>query len=105
MVAVTPETYALRQRIDMYRNEIDTILKRYGASDPQLFGSVARGEAGSTSDIDLMVNFDSPKRRLMRLAGLSEELSNLLGVRVDVVIPEMLKTSVSETAREDAVAL
>lgn len=39
------------------RNEILQIAARHGAYDVRIFGSVARGEADSSSDIDLLVKF------------------------------------------------
>ena len=42
---------------------------------------------------------------LMRVAGLTEELSRLLGVTVDVVAAELLRDEVSATALVDAVAV
>lgn len=82
------------------------MLRRYGASNPRLFGSVARGDAGPGSDVDLLVDLDrNGGNPLMRAAGMSEELSLLLGVRVDVVSAELLREQVSAAARAEAVAL
>jgi len=82
------------------------VLRRYGASNPRLFGSVARGDAGPDSDIDLLVDLEPGRGNpLLRVAGMGEELSLLLGVRVDVVSEELLRYHVSETARTEAVAL
>lgn len=82
------------------------ILARYGARNPRLFGSVARGQATETSDIDLLVDLDaSGVNPLMRVAGISDEFGDLLGVRVDVVTEELLRERVSATARADAVPL
>jgi predicted nucleotidyltransferase len=66
------------------RDEILAIARRNGASNVRIFGSVARGEAAETSDLDLLVRFD-PDRDLMDHGMLIEELQELLGVKVDVV--------------------
>ena len=42
---------------------------------------------------------------LRRVAGLTEELSGLLGVRVDVVAATLLRDDVAATALNDAVAV
>ncbi|CAN5328934.1 hypothetical protein BH09ACT6_BH09ACT6_03960 [soil metagenome] len=82
------------------------MLARYGASNPRLFGSVSRGDATASSDIDLMVELDPDSGNpLMRVAGLGEELGDILGVRVDVVTDELLRDPVSATAQADAVPL
>ncbi len=59
-----------------------------------IFGSYARNEQTSKSDLDLLVEFSS-KPDLLELIGLEQELSEILGIRVDLVtmnsISERLK--------------
>lgn len=82
------------------------MLGRYGATNPRLFGSVARGDAREDSDLDLIVDLPpGAGNELLRVAGLAEELSELLGVRVDVVAATLLRDKVSATALGDAVAM
>jgi predicted nucleotidyltransferase len=52
--------------------------------------------------VDLVPGAGNP---LLRLAAIGEELSNLLGVRVDVVAEELMRDPVSATAHADLVAL
>jgi predicted nucleotidyltransferase len=80
------------------------ILGRYAATHPRLFGSVARGDATSNSDIDLLVDLlPGGGNELLRVSGIAEELSVLLGIRVDVVAESMLRREVSSSALADAV--
>lgn len=96
----------LRVLLDRHRPQIDDVLRRYSATNPRLFGSVARGDAVHGSDIDLLVDLDSEAgNALMQVAGISEELTILLGVRVDVATDALLRHGVSATARRDLVAL
>jgi hypothetical protein len=74
----------LRARVFALRDEILAAAERNGARNVRLFGSVARGDAGSDSDVDLLVEFE-PGRTLLDQAGLILELRDLLGVQVDVV--------------------
>lgn len=61
-------------------------LQSLGLEHLSLFGSVARGEASDSSDIDLAVTLDERAGiDLFRFAALTEQLSRLLGVRVDLV--------------------
>jgi predicted nucleotidyltransferase len=88
------------------RDRIDALLARYGARNPQVFGSVAQGEASQVSDLDLLVVLDpGGGNPLLRVAGLAEELSELLQVRVDVVADELLRAPVAASAHGDAVPL
>ena len=56
VVVATPETLALRELVTGHRDALESLFAKYGATNPRLFGSVARGEAGPDSDIDIMVD-------------------------------------------------
>ncbi|MGV3245641.1 nucleotidyltransferase family protein [Rothia sp. 11254D007CT] len=85
---------------------IRAVFNKYGASNPRVFGSVARGDAHPGSDIDIMVDIeDSKGATIMKLAGISESLYRLLGVRVDVVTPSVLREKVSAEAQRELVAI
>jgi predicted nucleotidyltransferase len=62
-------------------------LKAMGIARLSLFGSVARGEAGPTSDVDLAAEIDPGKRPfgLFKFIALQERLGELLGTKVDLV--------------------
>ena len=56
-------------RLREHRKEISDVLARYGASNPRLFGSIAQGNAGPESDVDLLLDLapqDASRRRLRR---------------------------------------
>ena len=66
--------------------KVDDICSKYGINYLGLFGSVARGEETSKSDVDLLVKFD--KKRKIGLFGLAEvqgEFEKRLGRKVDLV--------------------
>jgi|SRR5579872_2623042 len=65
------------------REEILKLAAARGASNVRVFGSVARGEAKPSSDLDLLVEFEKG-RSLLDLAGLERELEELLGCKVDI---------------------
>lgn len=70
-----------------------TELRQAGISHVGLFGSVARGEAGPDSDIDLVVELDPGARiGLFRLVGLERRLTELLGRNVGL-LPEPIEQS------------
>jgi predicted nucleotidyltransferase len=71
------------------RDEILRIAAKHGARNVRIFGSVARGEAGENSDIDLLVELEQG-RSLLDQAGLMVELEELLGRKVDVVTEQGL---------------
>ena len=104
MGTVTRQSESLRAAIACHRDALDAILARYAATNPRIFGSVARGDATPDSDIDLMVDL-LPRRgnELLRVCGIAEELSEVLGTRVDVVTASLLRGEVSSTALADLV--
>ncbi|MEX0429260.1 nucleotidyltransferase family protein [Nocardioides sp. DS6] len=106
MSTPTPASLRLREALAERSREVSEILAKYGATNARLFGSVARGEARLDSDVDVIVDLTpGAGNELLRVAGLSEELSALLGVRVDVVAKALLRREVSATALSDAVAV
>ena len=107
MTIVTPASLALRELIATRRDEFDRLLTRYGATNPRLFGSVARGDAGESSDIDILVEMDAADGNLlMRASGLLEETRELYGRDdIDVFPAQLLKRRVSDSALREAIAL
>lgn len=69
-----------------------------------LFGSYARNEQTDKSDVDLIVEFDVVPS-LFEFIRVQRELSNLLGVKVDLVIKDSLKPRVAKTALKEALAI
>ncbi|MEQ9232743.1 nucleotidyltransferase family protein [Coleofasciculus sp. E2-BRE-01] len=67
-----------------------------------LFGSVARDEASSDSDVDFLVEFERPVG-LFTLLGLKAYLEELLGCSVDVGTPSSLRPHLRETVLKEAI--
>ena len=106
MDAATESSVRLRAVLAEHGAELNDVLLRYAACNPRIFGSVARGDALGTSDLDLMVDLKTCRGNdLMRVAGIAEELTGLLGVMVDVVAASLLRDEVSANALADAVAV
>ena len=69
-----------------------------------MIGSVARGEAGPDSDLDLLVDLERG-RSLLDQAALMIELEKLLGCKVDVATDQGLRSRVRERVLKEAVPL
>jgi predicted nucleotidyltransferase len=93
-----------QQSIREKREAILEIARRYGASDVRIFGSVARGDATETSELDLIVRFE-PGRSLLDHGGLIEDLRELLEIRVDVIDEEAMRPRFRDHAMSEAVVL
>ncbi len=87
------------------RSELLEVCARNGASEVSVFGSVARGEQGRDSDLDLVVDIEDG-RSLFDLAGLIDDLETLIGCPVNVVERCMLKDDAfGRAVRRDEVLL
>lgn len=86
------------------RRELTDLAARRGATNLRVFGSVARGDSGAGSDVDLLVDLE-PGRSLLDLGGLVMDLSDVLGVEVDVVTEPGLTPRVRARVLAEAVAL
>lgn len=63
----------------------------FGVESLAVFGSVARGEAEASSDVDLLVRFCAAPPGLFEYVRLERHLSELLDHRVDLVMESALK--------------
>jgi predicted nucleotidyltransferase len=88
---------------DLYsrRGEILRVAATHGARNVRVFGSMARGESGPDSDLDLLVEFE-PGRSLLDHAALQTELEALLGRRVDVASERGLRPRIRERVLREA---
>jgi predicted nucleotidyltransferase/DNA-binding XRE family transcriptional regulator len=93
-----------RQAIDRDAPRLRPAFAKLGAHNIRLFGSVARGDDGPESDIDLLVDLD-PDVGLFALGRMRIEAERILGAPVDVVPANSLKPDVAERVFVEAVTL
>ncbi|NQW71261.1 MAG: nucleotidyltransferase domain-containing protein [Actinobacteria bacterium] len=93
------------RRVHEHRREIRRLVSASGAKNPRVFGSVARGQEHPQSDLDILVDFPVRTYGLLPLAHLADEISRMVGVKVDVAASEASSPPVAATALHDAVPL
>lgn len=86
------------------REAILATAAKYGAYNVRIFGSVARGEADSGSDVDFLVEMQA-ERSLFDLGGLLMELQDLLDCPVDVVTEKGLRSRIRDRVLSEAIPL
>lgn len=84
--------------LDAIRDRLRTMLpelrQRFPIASLGLFGSWVRGEQGPDSDLDVLVEFDGPIG--WQIVTLEDELSQRLGVKVDLVPRRGLRPRIEE---------
>ncbi len=77
-------------------------LRTLGIQEISIFGSVARGEAGPDSDVDVLVEL-GPGIGLFRYVEIRDRLSEILGRPVDMATPDGLKPRIKDRVLSEAV--
>lgn len=92
------------QRVAARRGELLEVLRRHGVTNPEIFGSAARGDDREDSDLDLLVDFPAGTD-IIDIIGIKRELEDVLGVPVDLVPRNGLKERVRSRAAKDLLPL
>ncbi|MAT53540.1 MAG: nucleotidyltransferase [Saprospirales bacterium] len=71
-------------------DEVLRLLKPYAPKKVGIFGSYARGENTSESDLDILISFKN-RIGLLKLVQIQQELSDKLGIEVDLITENSLK--------------
>jgi predicted nucleotidyltransferase len=84
--------------------QLHELLARHGASNPAVFGSVARDQASPGSDVDLLVDLPAGASLFDRVE-LKSALEDLLLTRVDLIHRRNLKPELKATVEAEAIPL
>lgn len=91
----------LRDRAD----DIRAAASQRRVRNVRVFGSAARGDETSDSDVDLLVDFDASKHGVLPLAGFAADVRRIIGRDVDATTADMLRDDIRKTALAEAVPL
>lgn len=80
--------------------KIVQILKNEGVGKIAVFGSYIRGEEKPESDIDIIVEF-SERKSLLELVRIERELSEVLGIKVDLLTEKSISPYLIDTIRKE----
>lgn len=90
--------------VDVISEHLDKLQERYGVTKIGIFGSFARGEDQSASDVDILVAFAAPVN-LFTFLELKEYLETLLEREVDLVTKNALKPLIRDSILEEVTYL
>jgi len=89
-------------RIDIDRTQLEKLCRKYGVRRLALFGSVIRDDFGDDSDVDILVEFFTDEKVGLSFFSLQEDLSRLIGRRVDLSTPGFLSPRIRERVASEA---
>ncbi len=98
------EAHSLQSIRCLIREHLPDLQKRYAVESLSVFGSVVHGKQRPDSDIDLLVTFHRVPG-LIRFVQLENELTDLLGCKVDLVLRDALKPVIGERILHEAVPI
>jgi len=79
------------------KRTLEELKGKYKVKEIGIFGSYVRGEQKGKSDLDILVEFEEDaKLSLLDVVGLEIELSDLLGIKVDLVERKSLKPYIGQ---------
>ena len=86
--------------LDVYKRQV-----KHNANGIYLFGSVARGDDNSQSDIDFIVDFPKIYDLFRDRLALANALEDLFGRKIDLIVKDELNKEIAMSAYKDAILL
>jgi uncharacterized protein len=95
-------TLSLEKILETLRQQIPMLAERYNVETLEVFGSYVRSEQKKDSDLDILVTFkEAPS--LLTFIAIENYLSDLLGVKVDLVMKDSLKPKIGQRILREAI--
>jgi uncharacterized protein len=91
----------LEQIRSVLREEKPLLKEKFGVKELRIFGSYLRGEAHRKSDLDILVGF-SRSVSLLEFIRMENYLSEVLGIKVDLVMKDALKPRIGKRIMAEA---
>jgi uncharacterized protein len=95
---------SLEKILETLRGQVPMLAERYSVEKLEVFGSYVRSEQNKNSDLDLLVTFKEVPSLLTFIA-MENYLSDLLGVKVDLVMKDSLKPKIGQRILQEAISV
>lgn len=99
-----PDQKDMEHLAELLRQQMPLLSERYRVKTLRMFGSYVRREQRPDSDLDLLVTFDRLPS-LFKFIELENYLTDTLGVKVDLVLPDTLKPRIGQRIQSEAVPI
>jgi predicted nucleotidyltransferase len=93
---------SLEKILEVLRQQIPMLAERYNVETLEVFGSYVRSEQKKDSDLDVLVTFEEDPSLLTYIA-IENYLSDLLGIKVDLVMKDSLKPKIGQQSLQEAI--
>lgn len=97
-----PKQTRLQKIMEILRKNLPDLAAQYNVATLEIFGSYVRHEQRKNSDLDILVTFNKPPS-LFKFVRLENHLTDILGVRVDLVMKDSLKPAIGKNVLREAV--
>lgn len=95
-------THSLEKILEVLRQHVPMLAERYAVDTLEVFGSYVRSEQDEDSDLDILISFEEDPSLLTFIA-IENYLSDLLGIRVDLVMKDSLKPKIGQQILREAI--
>jgi predicted nucleotidyltransferase len=95
-------TRSLKKMLEILHQQIPILAERYDAEKLEVFGSYVRDEQNKDSDLDILITFKKAPSLLTFIA-IENYLSDLLGVKMDLVMKDSLKPKIGQHILREAI--
>lgn len=103
-MAIMKEHIDISQIIESLRQQLPILRQRYRVESLSIFGSYIRHEQRPDSDLDVLVTFsESPS--LLKFIEMENYISDMLGVKIDLVMKDSLKPRIGQQILSEAVPI
>jgi uncharacterized protein len=88
-------TRSLKKILEILHEQIPLLEESYGVEKLEVFGSYVRDEQKKDSDLDILITYREVPT-LLGFIALENYLSDLLGIKVDLVMKDSLKPKIGQ---------
>jgi predicted nucleotidyltransferase len=92
----------MKAKVEIDRDAISEFCRRHHIKKLSLFGSVLRDDFGPDSDVDVLVEFEPGHTPGLKFITMQDELSSMLGRKVDLLTPKFINRRIRKKVLEEA---
>lgn len=90
--------------MQILHRQLPNLADQYNVATLEIFGSYVRSEQRKDSDLDILVTFSKPPS-LFKFVRLENHLSDILGIKVDLVMKDSLKPAIGENILREVISV